>query len=183
VFKTVGETKVGDDDIAVAVQEEIFELEITVNNFLLMDVPDARDELGKEFSGVSFFEVTMCEDVVKELATRGVLEDDANVFVCFNDVVEPYNVGVLERLYDANNKRRTGEERKGRTLRTSISRSTLERRTALSTLPRRMSLTATSSPHWMWMPSLTLPNSPSPRVWRRRYGPKCGIVRRGCAAA
>ena len=71
----------------------------------------------------------------------------------------------------------------GRTRRTSISRSTLDMRTEVSILPRLMSLTATSSPHWMCSPSLTLPNSPSPRVRRSRYGPNFGIVRRGWAAA
>lgn len=40
-----------------------------MNDFLLMDVPDTRDELGEEFCGIFFFEVAVGQDVVKELAT------------------------------------------------------------------------------------------------------------------
>ena len=36
-----------------------------------------------------------------------------------------------------------------RTFKTPISRSTLDMRTVVSTFPRRISLTATSSPHWL----------------------------------
>ncbi len=110
MFKPVGKAKVGDDDVPVAIEEKVLEFEITVDYFLLVDVPDTRDELRKEFCSVFFFEVAMGQDVIKELATRGVLEDDANVFVCLYDVVETNNVGVFERLKTM----RRGEEGRGR---------------------------------------------------------------------
>ena len=98
MFKTVRESKICDYNIAVAVKEEVFEFEIPMDNFLLMNVPDTRDELGKEFCSILLLEVPVGQDVVKELATRGVLENDANVLVSFDDVVEPHDVGVLQGL-------------------------------------------------------------------------------------
>ncbi len=47
MFETVGETKIGDDHIALTVKEKVFKLEIPMNDFLLMDVPDTREELGE----------------------------------------------------------------------------------------------------------------------------------------
>ena len=98
VLETVCKTKISDDDVAVAVEEEVFELEVAVDNFLLVNVPDAGDELRKEFCGVTLAQIAMGEDMVKELATGSVLEDDANVLVCLYDVVEADDVGVLEDL-------------------------------------------------------------------------------------
>src|SRR6266550_3352132 len=124
----------------------------------------------------------MGEDVVKKLSTRGVFEDDPDVLVGLYDVVEADDVGVLEDL-GCIGVSVGGAGYNKLTLRTSISRSILDMRRALSTFPLRMSFTATSSPQVVWRPSFTLPNSPSPRVWRRRYGPNFGICLRGWAAA
>jgi hypothetical protein len=38
------------------------------------------------------------EDVVEEFATRGVFDDDTDVFVGFDDVVQAHDVGMFERL-------------------------------------------------------------------------------------
>ena len=51
--KVVGEAKVGDDDVAVAIQQEVLELQVTVDDVLLMQVGDAADELRKEAAGVA----------------------------------------------------------------------------------------------------------------------------------
>jgi hypothetical protein len=47
VFEAIGETEISDDNITVTVEEKIFEFEIAVNNFALMDVPYTGDELGE----------------------------------------------------------------------------------------------------------------------------------------
>jgi translation initiation factor IF-2 len=39
VLEAVGEAKVGDDDVAVAVEEQVLELEVSVDDLLLVDVP------------------------------------------------------------------------------------------------------------------------------------------------
>ncbi len=45
MFKAVGKAKIGDDNIAVAVKQEVFKFEVAVDYFLLMDVPYTGDEL------------------------------------------------------------------------------------------------------------------------------------------
>ena len=87
MFEAVGKAEVGYKDIAISIEEKVFELEITMNDLFLVDVPDTGDELREKFCGVLFFEVSVGKDMVKELASRGVLEDDANVFVRFDDIV------------------------------------------------------------------------------------------------
>jgi hypothetical protein len=84
VLEAVGEAKVGDDHVAVSVKEEVFELEVAVHDLLLVDVPHPRDELREELGGVTLFEVSVCEDVVEELAARGVFDDDTDIFVGFD---------------------------------------------------------------------------------------------------
>ena len=116
-----------------------------MNDFLLVNIPDTGDELRKEFCGILFFEVAMGQDVVKELATRCVLENDANVLVCFDDVVQSDDIRMLQGLRASQHPE--NRQRKWRTRRTSISRSTFDMRTELSILPRRINFTATSSPH------------------------------------
>jgi len=41
VFEAVGEPKISDDYVPVSVKEKVFELEISMYNFLLVNVPDA----------------------------------------------------------------------------------------------------------------------------------------------
>ena len=98
MFEAIGKAKVCDDDVPVAIEEEVFEFEVAVDDFLLVDVPDTGDELGEELGCVFFLEVAMGKNVVEELAARGVLEDDANVFVGLDDIVETNDVGVFECL-------------------------------------------------------------------------------------
>jgi hypothetical protein len=69
VVESVGEPKVGNDDIAVLVKEQVFQFEITVDYVFLVKVVDAGDQLGEELLGVSFLEVSIGENVVKELST------------------------------------------------------------------------------------------------------------------
>ena len=87
MLETIGETEISDDNITVTVKEKIFEFEIAVNDFSLVDVPYTGDELGKEAASVLFFEETMGENVIKQFTDRGIVEDDADVFVCFDNVV------------------------------------------------------------------------------------------------
>ncbi len=93
VGKVVGKANVGDDDVAVAVQKQIFELEIAMDDVLLMKVRDTGDELSKETAGMLLLEILVRENVVEELASRGILEDDTDVAIRLDDFVETDNVG------------------------------------------------------------------------------------------
>lgn len=68
VFEPVRETKVGDDDVAVPVEQQVLELEVTVDDALDVEVHDARDELGKELGSVLFLEVPVRQDVIKQFS-------------------------------------------------------------------------------------------------------------------
>lgn len=65
----VGESEIGDDDVPSLVEEEVLELEISVDDVLGVEVVDSRDELSEELGGGVLLEVSMSEDVVEELST------------------------------------------------------------------------------------------------------------------
>lgn len=98
MFEVVGKSKIGYDDISMAVEKEILEFEVSMYNFLLMYVPDARNELGEEFRGILFLEVTVSEDVIEQLASRSIFKNDSYVFVSFNHVVQTDDVWVFQCL-------------------------------------------------------------------------------------
>ena len=87
MFEAVREAEVSNDYVPIAVEEEVLELEVAVDDFALVDVADAGDELGEEFAGVFLFQIAMGQDVVKEFASRSVFENDADILVCFDNVV------------------------------------------------------------------------------------------------
>ena len=56
----------------------------------------------KKFACIPFLQIAVGKDVVKEI-TRRALEDDTNVFVCFDRVVYSDDVRVLESLKEEAN--------------------------------------------------------------------------------
>lgn len=90
----VGKAKVGDDDVAISVQQQVLELQVPVHDTLLVQVADAGHQLGEQTTGGRILEVAVSEDVVKELTARSVFEDDADVPVGLDHLVEPYDVGM-----------------------------------------------------------------------------------------
>ena len=96
MLEPVGEAEICDDNVTISVEEQIFELEITVDNLLLMDIPYSTDQLCKELSRVFFSEISVGEDMIEEFSTRGVVEDDTDVFVGFDCLVESDNVGMVQ---------------------------------------------------------------------------------------
>lgn len=100
--KGVGEAKVGDDDVAVAVEKEIFEFEIAVDDAFFMEVSDTGHELSEKSPGGVVLQVAVGQDVVEQLAARSVLENDSNVPLGFHHLVQPDNVGMLDAAKDGN---------------------------------------------------------------------------------
>jgi len=98
MFETVSKAKVRDYNIAVAIKEKVFELQVSMDDFLLVNVPNTRNELGEELCSISFFEIAVGKDVVEEFSTRSIFKDDTNVFVGFDDIVKPHDVRMFERL-------------------------------------------------------------------------------------
>ena len=48
MFKSVCESEIGDDDVSMVVEKEVFEFEVMMDDFILVDVPYVRDELQKQ---------------------------------------------------------------------------------------------------------------------------------------
>ncbi len=69
-----------------------------MDDLLLMDIPDSRDKLAEEFSGVSFAKITMGENMIKEFSSGSILQDNSNVLVRLYNIIQAYDVGVFKHL-------------------------------------------------------------------------------------
>ena len=98
MFEPICETKVCYYHVPVSIEEEVFEFEVTVDDLLLVDVPDTRDELSEELAGILFLQVAVGQDMVEKFATRRVFEDYTDVLVRLDNVVQPDNVRMLKSL-------------------------------------------------------------------------------------
>ena len=87
MFEPIRETEVGDYHVPMPVEEKVFEFEVTMNDLFLVNVPDARDELTKEFARILLLEVSVGKDMVEEFTAGRVLENDTDVLVRFDNVV------------------------------------------------------------------------------------------------
>lgn len=96
----VGEPKVSDDDILVAVEQQVLELQISVNNASLVQVADTGDKLGEQLTRRAVLQIAVVEDVVEQLTARRILEDDADVALSLNHLMQADNVRVVEPAQD-----------------------------------------------------------------------------------
>lgn len=96
----VGEPKVSDDDILVAVEQQVLELQISVNNASLVQVADTGDKLGEQLTRRAVLQIAVVEDVVEQLTARRILEDDADVALGLNHLMQANNVRVVEPAQD-----------------------------------------------------------------------------------
>lgn len=98
MFELIGETEARDDQILVSIKEEAFEFEAAVDDVFLVNIPDAGDELTKEFAGDVFRQIAVGKDVVEEFTTGRVLEDNTDKLVRLDDVVKLDDIRVFEGL-------------------------------------------------------------------------------------
>lgn len=143
----VGEAKVGYYDVAVTIQQQIFQFQVSMNDTLCVKVADSRNELSEKSSCGRVFQVAMIQNVVEELAARSILQDDADVPFRLHHFMQAYDVRVLETSQygyfpvDFGQPARIGSQR-------------------LSPYQFDGHL----DPPSFFQPILTLPNSPSPSV-------------------
>ena len=71
-----------------------------MDDLFAVQVRDARDELRKEAARLALLEALLRENVVKQLATRAVLEHDANVALRLDHLVQVHNVGMAQQAQD-----------------------------------------------------------------------------------
>lgn len=99
-IENVGKPEVGDDDVAVPVQQQILELEVAMHDSLLVQISNARHELREQPTRRRILEVSVRQDVVEELAARRILENDSDVAVGLDAFVKADDVGVRQCLQD-----------------------------------------------------------------------------------
>ena len=98
MLESVCEAEVGDDNVTIAVQQQVLQLQITVDNLLGMQVGHAGYELRKELGSILLAKVSMSENVIEEFASGCIFNDDADILVRLDDVVQPHDIRVIQHL-------------------------------------------------------------------------------------
>ena len=101
-IKGVGKAKVGNNNVLVVVKEKVLEFQVAVDDTIAVEVAHARYELSEQAPGLVILEVAFCQDVVEELAARGILKDDADGIGCLYHFKKADDVRVVELLEDGN---------------------------------------------------------------------------------
>ncbi|KAH3661301.1 hypothetical protein OGAPHI_006708 [Ogataea philodendri] len=100
--ESVDKPKVCDDDIFVFVQQEIFELQVSVDDPLCVHVVDSGNQLSKQPTGHRFFQVPVFENVVEKFTSGGVFQHNSDVFVVLKHLFQPHDVGMCQFLQSVN---------------------------------------------------------------------------------
>jgi hypothetical protein len=93
VLDLARETEVGNLDVQVVVEQDVFWLEIPMNNLELVAVFDAGHDLLEEPTGNWLSHTPVCDDVLEQFAT-GEFEDDNDVGGGGDHFVSGYEVGI-----------------------------------------------------------------------------------------
>lgn len=93
VLDLARETEVGNFDVQVIVKEDVFRLEVPVDNLQFVAVFDARHDLLEEPTGNCLVHASIRDDVFKQFAA-GEFEDDDNVCRGGDDFVSGRIIGL-----------------------------------------------------------------------------------------
>jgi len=96
VLDLTRETEVGNLHVQVVVEQDVFWLEISMDNLEFVAVFDARHDLLEEPTGNRLSHTSVRDDVFEQLAT-GEFEDDDDVGGGGDYFVPAYEIGLLER--------------------------------------------------------------------------------------
>ena len=79
----LGESKVCDDDVAFSVQENVFRLEVSVDNTEGVEVGEGADNFGRVEQGGGGGETSSHSEIGEELSTTNVREHEVEVGMVF----------------------------------------------------------------------------------------------------
>lgn len=97
-----GHTKVSDLDVLVAVEQQVFWLEISVGNIEVMAVVNSSDDLLKVNQSFRSRKSSVFANIVEELPAFYVLQNQVKLGRGLPDVVKPHDVRVFNELHDNN---------------------------------------------------------------------------------
>ena len=100
VFDESRETKIANLYIHIAIEKDVAELEVSVDDLVGVHVVAGTDELDHEEAGFGLGEASSSAEHVREGAVVAELEGHVDVVFVFEAVLEADDVGVLERLVD-----------------------------------------------------------------------------------
>ena len=75
-----GDAEVGDEEVALAVEDEVLGFDVAVDDAVVVDVLEALDDAGGEELGLGFGEAAVLAAVVAEVAAGFEVHDEVEVF-------------------------------------------------------------------------------------------------------
>ena len=97
----VTQAKVDDLDIARLADEDVLDLQISVDDAVAMTVVEGAGDLTRELARGLLLQSAMGDDVVEHLATVDILEEHVPMMAGANDVAQTADVGVVEQGDDS----------------------------------------------------------------------------------
>jgi len=97
----VSESKVGHPHILVAVQQDVFWLQVSVDHIVLMTIMNGLHNLMKDPTGLLLLQGALVGNVIKEFTPCQVLHDDQDTMFILQDILHVHNVGVAQRLHQS----------------------------------------------------------------------------------
>lgn len=114
--------KVGELDVAVLVEEDVLELEVSVHDPHAVAVPECDKELSYDASGLQLAERAILDEVVKQLSARTELRDKVDGRLGRKDLKELANVWMMQATVVVDLTRKQRRRRSARDLLNSDSR-------------------------------------------------------------
>lgn len=96
----VAQAEVDDFDAIVVIEQQIFWLQVSVDDAQFVNVLYAGDDLLVHFGSFILLEPAVFDDVLEELSARTILHDQVQVIIVFNHLVQLNDVRVPDFLED-----------------------------------------------------------------------------------
>mmetsp|Transcript_26940 Transcript_26940/g.75743 ORF Transcript_26940/g.75743 Transcript_26940/m.75743 type:complete len:310 (-) Transcript_26940:208-1137(-) len=96
----VGKAKVGNFDVQIGIQQEILRLQVAMGNLLEVAVLDSRNDLVEEVAGLVSRQASFGHDVIEQLSSGNVLDDEEDIGGRVDDFVESDDVRVRAQVQD-----------------------------------------------------------------------------------
>lgn len=95
----IAETKVDYLDVSILTNEDVLDLEISMNNTVPMTVVEGAGDLTAELASLLLLQLAVGDDVVKHLTTVDVFAEHIPVIVGAHNVSHAADVGVIEKSH------------------------------------------------------------------------------------
>ena len=91
-----GNSKICDSEVAVRIEDKIFRLEISMNNFFVMEVLKADNDVSDEEFGFGLGKLALTTDVVSEVTSVKIVDNKIKIFPILEGVKHVHNERVVK---------------------------------------------------------------------------------------